>query len=278
MFSFTGLLQKSVALALPIALLATSQSSAGLIRQIRTSEALGYSQFEIRDLDDRELKKHWNDQIDYVNLKSPLGAAVYSRSLAGEDGKPIVITMLVAMPACGIRECPIRVYSTEGALLLDTMGCAEASEHFISVDRREFSACGVHHDITSSSKRPGTAESTKSMWHNGSLMEVSFYVAGEVQIRYLRPKVGLPPSLRGQLLFDGHIERARFLLGTAYTFKSGCAPTPYLVRGSIDRQAQIALVGEAPMRDRRSCAVLGFTAQSPNAWLSFSEATEEANH
>jgi hypothetical protein len=75
--------------------------------------------------------------------------------------------------------------------------------------------------------------------------------------------------MRGAVLFEGGADKRGNLVGTAYTFKSGCNAAPYAVRGHLDSKGGLMLVGDAPVRDPHSCNVLEFSARSPNARLAF---------
>lgn len=258
-----------------LAVLTSSGSLAGLIQVERAPLEDAYSAITIRDLREPGLQRYWHDQIDYVDLKSPVGATIYDRSAQTVDGRRIRIQMLIAMPACGIRECPIRVYSDQDDLLIDTMGCTETSMHAVSTKDNEISICGNSYKIPQPSS-PSGARMAKPMWHNGSLMEVSFLRNGDVTISYRRPRPSLPPQFAGQIVFSGRLARDGRLSGVAYTFKTGCLPAPYTVEGSVFRRSHIVLRGASPVRDRRNCAVVGMTSESPNSQLEFVEAALES--
>lgn len=94
--------------------------------------------------------------------------------------------------------------------------------------------------------------------HNGSAMTV-FTCNGQVTITYTRPRSALRGSgvTPGTVLFQGRfvpqartgdstVDEVSELEGTAFVFRSGCAPAGYQVRGSF--HAQIVLWGQAPVR------------------------------
>jgi hypothetical protein len=177
--------------------------------------------------------------------------------------------MLNATMACGKRECPVRIYTAQGALLFETMACYETDQHFFSADRRSFIACDLVHPLPSPREVLAPQRlASRALWHNGSIMDAAFGGDDTLSIRYLEPRGGLG-NVRGQLVFEGRVTHKHFVEGTAYTFKSGCAPAAYAVRGQIDPRGNIDLYGDAPMRDTRSCAVIGFTPFSPHARLRF---------
>jgi hypothetical protein len=119
---------------------------------------------------------------------------------------------------------------------------------------------------------PAPAEQNRRYWHNGSIVEASYSADGGVRISYVEPKPDLPATLRGMTLFEGRIARDGRLFGTAYTFKSGCAPAPYQVAGSSGPTG-MTLSGASPRRDPYSCAVAGYTFRSPNVRLNFIDLT-----
>jgi hypothetical protein len=102
--------------------------------------------------------------------------------------------------------------------------------------------------------------------HNGSLVELT-RPDGAVEIRYKEPRKGLqlPP---GTLLFRGEL-RNGMVRGEAFVFKNGCAPAGYAVSGSRE-DGVLVLKGTAPRRAKSGCAIVGQSADTPNAWLSFS--------
>ena len=281
MWGYWGRLRTHLAVAAMLTSLGPAPVQAGLIRSERLLESISYLASPVRALDDPALRTFWSDQVDYVDLASSGGASVQTGAFRNVDGRMLLITLLDARPACGKRECPFRIYSADGALLLDVSACRDTAYHFMSADRKSVMLCGVRHELSPKPARSAApiqaTVRSRAMWHNGSMMEASFQDNGEVQIRYARPRSGLPQNLRGQLLFEGRVEGKRSLTGTAYTFKSGCEPAAYEVSGSIDGGSQIALSGQSPMRDPNSCAVIGFTRQSPNARLSFVEAASLAD-
>ena len=76
---------------------------------------------------------------------------------------------------------------------------------------------------------------------------------------------------RGTLLFEG-LRQGDRIIGTARTFKDGCAPAPYRVEGHIrlvgPGDGEIDLAGPAPKRGP-GCNIVGLTTASPHARLVF---------
>jgi hypothetical protein len=111
------------------------------------------------------------------------------------------------------------------------------------------------------------ARDVSNATHNGSAMRLDI-IDGAVRIYYVRPRDGLGAVVRnGTLLFDGRISDGR-VEGSAHTFKSGCQPAPYAVRGSL-RNDTLVLHGPAPRRVRNSCAVAHLDAGSGHSELVF---------
>ena len=92
--------------------------------------------------------------------------------------------------------------------------------------------------------------------HNGSLVTVSPSLG---TITYLHPRPGMDSSVAvGTVLFRGRIDDDG-VVGTAYTFKRGCAPTPYAVSGfgRAGSGGGFVLTGHPPIHAHGSCAVVG---------------------
>lgn len=110
-----------------------------------------------------------------------------------------------------------------------------------------------------------------SLDHNGS--DVLFFEKAGL-IFFERPKAAIAGAVKPKaLLFAGTFSHGR-VEGIAYTFKKGCSPAPYEVKGSYRFQGfggynEITLAGAAPIADPKSCAILGYTTKSPNARLRF---------
>ena len=110
------------------------------------------------------------------------------------------------------------------------------------------------------------AQEKTILQHNGSLVLMT-REKGHVEIRYETPREGLSLQ-QGTLLFSGNNDGRGNYIGTAYTFKRGCQPAPYLVVGK-EAGPGIVLVGSAPQRDPRSCDVVASAATGKNARLVF---------
>jgi hypothetical protein len=102
--------------------------------------------------------------------------------------------------------------------------------------------------------------------HNGSQMLVSHT---DGVIAYAEPKASIRSAVRrGQVMFRGRIRYNAPVSGTAFVFKTGCAPAPYAVRGRDD-EGVITLTGAAPIRAKDGCDIIGRTTTGPNSRLVF---------
>jgi hypothetical protein len=109
-----------------------------------------------------------------------------------------------------------------------------------------------------------------TLWtHNGSVMRMEADGARRV-IVYEKAREALLKTdvSSGATLFRGERVGDEFR-GEAYTFKLGCSPAPYPVSGRIEGGRRLVLRGRAPTYDPGSCAVAGYTADSPHARLVF---------
>lgn len=253
-------------LPLVTSLAAASTSKAGPL----LTEKLVYSETTVQNPQDPEFASFWKDELNNIDWTGRRGVKVYRRWFFNADGRRLLVTMLSAGVACGIRECPVRIQTELGQRVLETMACDQPDFHEISTDRLSFVACGVPHAIPQAGPRDSfETRDSRDYAHNGSVVRASFYKNGTVRLEYDELRKGLPEDLRGAVLFQGGIDHHGTVVGTAYTFKSGCSPAPYAVQGRLDRKGGLTLSGEAPVRDARSCDITGFTAKSPNARLTF---------
>jgi len=98
-----------------------------------------------------------------------------------------------------------------------------------------------------------------SLWdHNGSVVRLTAKGA-ERQFFYEVPRTGLRPMgvTQGTVLFSG-ISQGGYYKGTAFVFRTGCAPSPYLVSGPIDDDNRgVTVYGDAPLLNS-ACEVVGF--------------------
>ena len=111
--------------------------------------------------------------------------------------------------------------------------------------------------------------------HNGSTMYVNPALG---LISYKAPKSSIARTVHsGDVVFQAKpwdpSDHRMLIEGTAYTFKKGCEPAPYYVTGQHQQDGTLVLRGAAPVRDKRSCAVKGYSYSSGNAELVFTSIT-----
>jgi hypothetical protein len=266
---------KQVAFAFVGLWIFAAPADAGMINAIRTPEAVDYVATEVYSQGANDLQAYWKDEVEWLDWNSPRGVIILNSRFYGPKDQELLVTMLSAPGVCGIRECPVRIFTRYGDLVMQTSACDETSFHRLSPDKSVFIACGIEHRIEkdpSARDTHASPASTRRFWHNGSIVEASFGSDRSVRIRYVDPKDSLPSYMNGLVLFDGQIDRRGGLAGTAYAFKAGCQPAPYAVNG-VFRSTNIALAGASPTRDPHSCTVTGYTSRSPNARLSFVDLT-----
>ena len=87
-------------------------------------------------------------------------------------------------------------------------------------------------------------------------MTLTRSAANSVAIQYEVPRSKLPIA-PGAVVFRGQSDGKGHLSGTAYTFKPGCEPAPYRVRGE-KAAGVLTLTGAAPKRDKQSCKIVGY--------------------
>lgn len=107
--------------------------------------------------------------------------------------------------------------------------------------------------------------------HNGSTMRLELAGDGSAQIVYERPRAGLAAIgvAPGALLVDGSVDAAGRFEGRARLFSGRCETLAYPVRGALVPGEALVLFGEAPVRDRASCAVVGSRREGGAARLLF---------
>jgi hypothetical protein len=160
----------SICFAASLLMAMSAPSGAGLILASNQSalEPLAYSDKNISDAQSSDFQQYWNDQLNIVRWNSPRGVTLHSRYFFNADGRRLYITMLDAGAACGIRECPVRIYTELGTLVTEFSACDQPSLHFISADKRSFIGCGIEQPIPQAGP-PGSLESTttRQLLHNG---------------------------------------------------------------------------------------------------------------
>lgn len=111
--------------------------------------------------------------------------------------------------------------------------------------------------------------------HNGSLMLATVLPDGDLEIRYLRPRPGLP-VVPGQLLVRGRWIEAPgqrpgaplVFAAISHSFPPGCPPVPYKVTGTTPDKWTMILTGPAPVVDPYGCVIVDWI-WSKNSTLVF---------
>lgn len=105
--------------------------------------------------------------------------------------------------------------------------------------------------------------------HNGSTV---FFDVSNRRIVYTEPKPAIAGTIRpGQVMYVGDLpgEFGRRVEGVAFTFRKGCPPAPYRVKGEHLDGWHWRMAGAAPVRAATGCAIVGYDEKSPNAVLLF---------
>jgi hypothetical protein len=243
---------------------------AGLSIAPRSGVLLNYVERPISGVNDRNFNRFWGDRLNFVDWTAVKPARISSATFMFVDGRQLTATMLSDRADCDAAACPLRLFDGND-MVAEFEVCEDKTRHEISLDHQEFLACGKSYRLSDTinwavaDHRPDE----RTLIHNGSLVSMVRLEDNSVEIRYILPRRGLPTTLKGELLFRGKEDNQHRFSGIAYTFKASCSPAGYIVSGAIDSNGEIILAGQAPTRDPRSCAVLGFTTQSPNAKLIF---------
>ncbi|MET0707636.1 MAG: hypothetical protein ABWY82_12470 [Tardiphaga sp.] len=246
-----------------------STAQAKLSTAVRAGPLLLYAERPLTDVNDLNFNRYWGDRVNFVPWNGPKRARLYSAKLALPDGRLLIATMLSDRDDCDVAACPLRLFDGND-MVGEISVCEDMTRHAISADRASLVACGKAHNLAEITAKASAQRSNgeTALMHNQSVVNL-VRRGGDVEIRYLEPRAGLPKWLKGQLLFKGTEDKQHRFSGTAYTFKANCPPAGYPVSGAIDGNGEIVMAGQAPTRDPKSCAVLGFTTQSRNAKLVF---------
>jgi hypothetical protein len=269
-----GSASKGLAAAACIAanLLLASHAVAGLSPPNNSGSTLSYAEQPVSDVNDRNFNRFWPDKINFVDWTSAHPARIYSSMLPLPDGRRLTVTMLGGNNDndCDVNACSMRLFDGND-MVGELSVCEDMSRHQVADDRITLIACGKSYNLLEATAEGDAArhDAETTMLHNGSVVAISREHGDDVVIKYLSPRRGLPGTLKGQVLFRGSESKTHQFGGTAYVFKNGCPAAPYQVSGTLDANGELVLSGQAPLRDAKSCAVLGYSTQSPNAKLVF---------
>lgn len=85
---------------------------------------------------------YWSDQNIWWDAPPPAYHSISVGHFTDAGGRNLVITTIYDPGECGIKFCPIRIFTETGDMLLDTIACNANEFHRISSDRRYLIACG----------------------------------------------------------------------------------------------------------------------------------------
>jgi hypothetical protein len=237
---------------------------------LRVGNLLNYAERPLAGVDDRNFNRYWGDRVNFVDWNGAKPTRLLSATLALPNGLTLTATMLSDRDDCDVDACPLRLFDGNDQVG-EIIVCEDTTRHALVAERLELVACGRRHNLAElidKAKALNRADQT-ALLHNGSVVNLVRLGEGNVEIRYLEPRRGLPASMKGRVLFKGAEDKQHRFTGLAYTFKGSCPPAGYNVSGAIDGNGEIILSGQAPSWDPKSCGVLGFTTQSPHARLVF---------
>jgi hypothetical protein len=206
------------------------------------------------------------DQIEWhISNGKPFAAIVDTWRQPDDGGKPIEEILVAKVTQSG--SCRV---GTVSAHIPDAINIARK----LADSRAERFRCGTDKSVTESDPSANLVTESydklgqrETLDHNGSIMTLTRSNDDVVAIQYHNPRAELSVT-PGTVLFRGQTDKTGRLTGVAYTFKPGCDPAAYPVRGE-KAGGVVVLTGAAPKRDRRSCAIIGYDSTSTNSRLVF---------
>lgn len=231
---------------------------------------LHYAEQPLISVNDRNFNRYWGDRVNFVAWNAAKPTRLLSATLSLPNGMALTATVLTDRDDCDVDACPLRLFDGNDQIA-EIIVCEDTRRHALAAERMELIACGRRHNLVEliDKAKALNRNDPTALLHNDSVVNLVRLGEGNVEIRYLEPRRGLPASMKGRLLFKGAEDKQHRFAGLAYTFKGNCAPAGYNVSGALDENGEIVLSGEAPNWDPKSCRVLGFTTQSPHAKLVF---------
>jgi hypothetical protein len=100
---------------------------------------------EQRNFDDAKdplFAAYWSDQKIWWGAPPPAYHSISLGHFTDAGGRALIVTTIYDPGECGIKVCPIRIFTETGDMLLDTIACNASDFHRISSDRRYLIACG----------------------------------------------------------------------------------------------------------------------------------------
>jgi hypothetical protein len=96
---------------------------------------------------------YWSDQKIWSDAPPPAYHSISVGHFTDAGGRKLIVTTIYDPGECGIKLCPIRIFTEAGNMLLDSIACNANEFHRISSDRRYLIACGQAFRIPESGSR-----------------------------------------------------------------------------------------------------------------------------
>lgn len=189
---------------------------------LRVGNLLNYAERPLAGVDDRNFNRYWGDRVNFVNWNAANPTRLLSATLALPSGLTLTLVMLSDRDDCDVDACPLRLFDGNDQVGEITV-CEDTTRHALVAERQELVACGRRHNLAElidKAKALNRADQT-ALLHNGSVVNLVRLGEGNVEIRYLEPRRGLPASMKGRVLFKGAEDKQHRFTGLAYTFKGG---------------------------------------------------------
>lgn len=231
------------------------------------------------DLTGPEATTFFADDLLILKASDPALHDAYLTKVDHPNG-PLIFAVWVGPGICG-QYCRLEILDDHGDHLGGAPVCVTPNAIEIDPSNQFVRLCsGTATPIVDLFRNmpPTQARQTLDLWqaqdiaymnHNGSIVAVS---PAQGTIRYERVRAGLRGSIAdGTLLFQGKPWKPGGPFnGVAYTFRKGCEPASYDVIAHYEGLAEIlTLRGDAPTRANEGCEVVGYSASSDNAVLTF---------
>jgi hypothetical protein len=129
---------------------ATSQSTSGAktvpdyVSEPAPKQQLYIEERDIDSPKDRAFEAYWSNQSPDIiwDASPPLHHSISVGHFMDAGGRKLIVTTIYDPGECGMKGCPIRIFTESGDMLLDTIACNVNEFHRISPDRRYLIACG----------------------------------------------------------------------------------------------------------------------------------------
>src|SRR3984957_16155126 len=93
---------------------------------------------------DPAFEAYWSNQSPNIiwDASPRLHRSISVGHFMDAGGRKLIVTTIYDPGECGMKVCPIRIFTEAGDMLLDTIACNVNEFHRISSDRRYLIACG----------------------------------------------------------------------------------------------------------------------------------------